>query len=115
MRLSIKYLDRIEDGSLDEELEINNVIRYLKLYLDYFQMDSVSIISDYRYKISAQFQKEEKHNVVTDSLIISNRNYIGTSLIMLCGFLLFLFYLEFVQVNHFTSFLSDDKKILLRN
>ena len=43
-KTEVKSLMKLFVSTLDKELEVNNVIRYLKLYLDYLQMNSSSII-----------------------------------------------------------------------
>jgi len=115
LRLSTKYLYKIEDGHLDEELEPNNVIRYLKLYLKYFNMNVDTIISDYKYKSLPNSQKEKKRNIIKNTLILSNKHYIGISVMILAILLMCFNYFEFSYANYFINSLSSNNKILLRN
>lgn len=115
LRLSSKYLQKIETGILDEELETNNVIRYLKLYLDYFNMDSNTIINDYRHKLSITHKTKKKNNVIRNILILSNKNYIRISIIILFLLFTYFFYLENNQKEKLISSLLENSKILLRN
>lgn len=115
LRLSTKYLYKIENGYLDEELEFNNVIRYLKLYLEYFNMNADMIISDYKYKSSNNSQKKKKRNVIKNELILPNKHHIGISIMILAILLMCFNYFEFSYSNYFLNSLSNDNKILLRN
>ncbi len=83
LKISSKYLQKIENGSLDEEIKGEYTIRYLRLYLDYFNMDSANIVASYKDFLSGQKELKKSYKSIPFKYLFSNKSLIKFSLIAL--------------------------------
>ena len=115
LKLLDKYLDKIENGTLDSELKTSNMVRYLKLYLDYFGMDSQKIISEYKDFFSEKNEKKQELSTNTSKLIFAHANIMNISIFVLLLFIFVSYYIDLKENKIVKMHLSKDVNILLRN
>ena len=112
LKIAAKYLNKVEDGTLDKELKPNHVIRYLALYLDYLEMDKVEIIKEYNNAFIKQ--KKNSLSAILAKNMIFNLDILSYSLILSLLFFGFLFYSDYSANQASLKNLTVENKILLQ-
>ena len=112
LRLPIKYFQDIENGSLDEKLNLTLTLRYLKSYVKYLNMNS-SIITEYKEQYKNSIENARSHIIRHKKNILPKISAISSAIILLFLTLLVISSLEPQNNKKLLDNLSTEMKLLL--
>jgi len=113
LRLSSKYLKKIEEGVLDDKYSPTHIIRYLRIYLNYFNLNADQLIKEY---LDSFEQKEKRKNKITPfSYKISTANLVNFSLVLIIFLIAVNFHYEDKTREYLKRNLANDILMLYRN
>jgi cytoskeletal protein RodZ len=114
LNLAKNYLHQIEQGTLDENLNMIIVSRYLKLYLEYLDMDTDSLLQKYKAEYLKQNKKSNAHIIKKDSYIYPQKYTLKLTIILLILFVLTMKIIEPKNNKKLLEKLSLQKELLLK-
>jgi cytoskeletal protein RodZ len=111
--LDKKHLHKIEDGTLDEEVHYRHILRFLKTYLEYFNLDvSENINLFLHFHDKNHSTKKEKH-IPTGINKLFSKKYVKLSLSIFTILILIQLFTKEWE-NKSIDNLSIESKILLK-
>ena len=114
LNLSNKYLNQIEQGTLDEKLNIIIVSRYLKLYFQYLDMEIDLLLQKYKDDYAQENQGNNSHIIEKYDFIFPQKPILKLTAILLILFVIIAQIIEPTNNKKLLEKLSWQRELLLK-